>query len=376
VVTPINESLSNAYLGDLLVHANRDDDAEPFLQQALTLDPNSTLANTALGMARIRQQKYSEAKNYLEKAVAGDRTSHLALFRYAYLLSREAGGEFGMSGAFAPELAAKIRESLKKAIAINPAFTESYELLAYINLVNEESYDESLALLKTALKYQPGNQRYAMRMAEILVRQNKLADATAIADKIAKTTDDPETKERASSLVSEIERMQQYAQRRQENESGERNGSGPPALRHGRDGEKLSEAEIARRQEVELLRSITESLRKPLDGEERVIGHIQKIDCTGRPIAYTVKTADKTFVVTSKDFQGLTVNTFVGAASGINVGCEENIAAINALITFKPAAGQAGISRGELQSLEFVPDNFRFITEKEEPIGRRSGTVT
>jgi thioredoxin-like negative regulator of GroEL len=127
----------------------------------------------------------------------------------------------------------------KKAIAINPAFAESYELLAYINLVNQESYDESLAMLKTALKYQPGNQRYAMRMAEILVRQNKLVEATAIADKIAKTTDDPETKERASSLVSEIERMQQYAQRRKESEAGERNGSGPPSMPLGRGGEKL-----------------------------------------------------------------------------------------------------------------------------------------
>jgi thioredoxin-like negative regulator of GroEL len=64
-------------------------------------------------------------------------------------------------------------------------------------------------MLKTALKYQPGNQRYALRMAEILVRLEKYADATAIADKIARTTDDPETKERASSLASEVERVQQ-----------------------------------------------------------------------------------------------------------------------------------------------------------------------
>jgi len=370
--SPVNESQSNAYLGDLLVHTDQAGDAEPFLQQALTLDPNSTLANTALGMSRLRQQKFTQARTYLEKAVAGDRTSHLALFQYAYLLSREAGGDFGMVGSFAPEVTAKMRDALKKAIAINPAFAESYELLAYINLVNQESYDESLAMLKTALKYQPGNQRYAMRMAEILVRQNKLVDATAIADKIAKTTDDPETKERASSLVSEIERMQQYAQRRKEYEAGERNGSGPPSMPLGRGGEKLSEAEIARRQEVETLRSIAELLRKPLDGEERVIGHIQKIDCSRRPIAYAVKTGNKAFVVTSKDFQGLTVNTFVEAANGINVGCEENIAALNALITFKPAAGQAGVSRGELQSVEFVPENFRFVTEKEEPLGREA----
>lgn len=369
-VTPVNESLSNAYLGDLLVHTNQADDAEPFLQQALTLDPNSTIANTALGMARVRQHKFAEARTYLEKAVSGDRTSHLALFHYAYLLSREAGGEFGMVGTFSPEVAARIRESLKKAIAINPAFTESYELLAYVNLVNREFYDESLALLKTALKYQPGNQRYALRMAEILVRQKKYGEATAIAEKIAKTTDDPGTKERATYLASEIERMQQYLQRSKEYEAGGRNAGGPPELRRGRGDEKLSEAEIAKRQETETLRAITESLRKPLDGEERVIGHIQKIDCTRRPIGYTIKSGDKVFALTSKDFQGLTVNTYVAAANGISVGCEENIAAFNAIVTFMPATSLKGISRGELQSVEFVPDNFRFITEKEEPLGR------
>jgi tetratricopeptide (TPR) repeat protein len=112
--SPVNESQSNAYLGDLLVHTDQAGDAEPFLQQALTLDPNSTLANTALGMSRLRQQKFTQARTYLEKAVAGDRTSHLALFQYAYLLSREAGGEFGMVGSFAPEVTAKMRDALKK----------------------------------------------------------------------------------------------------------------------------------------------------------------------------------------------------------------------------------------------------------------------
>jgi hypothetical protein len=123
-------------------------------------------------------------------------------------------------------------------------------------------------------------------------------------------------------------------------------------------------------QEIETLRSITEMLRKPLDGEERVIGHIQKIDCTRRPIGYTVKSGDKVFALTSKDFQGLTVNTFVAAANGISVGCEENIGDYNAIVTFMPAAGQKGALRGDLQSIEFVPENFHYITDKEEPLGR------
>ena len=370
-VEPVNESVSDAYLGDLLVHTNQADEAEPFLQEAIKLDPNSSLANTALGMARMHQHKFSEARPYLEKAVAGDRANHLALYQYAFLLTREAGGDFGMVGKFSPETSTKIREALRKAIAIKPSFTESYELLAYINLVNEEAYDESLELLKTALKYQPGNQRYALRMAEILTRQDKFADATAIADKIAQTSDDPETQQRAQSLVSEIEQLKAYAEKRKEYENGEEDkGSSLPKLGRGNGRSKpLSEADLAKRQEMETLRSITEALRPPHTGEERVIGHIQKIDCTRQPIAYTVKTGDNVFVLTSKDFQGLSVNTFDGAASNINIGCGENISAFNAIVTFSPRPGPKAGPRGELQSVEFVPTNFRFVTDKEEVLG-------
>ena len=113
-VEPIDEALSDAYLGDLLVHTNEADDAEPFLQQAIKLDPDSSLANTALGMARMRQHRFSEARTYLEKAVAGDRANHLALFQYAFSLSREAGGDFGMVGKFSPETSTKCAMLLRK----------------------------------------------------------------------------------------------------------------------------------------------------------------------------------------------------------------------------------------------------------------------
>jgi hypothetical protein len=69
------------------------------------------------------------------------------------------------------------------------------------------------------------------------------------------------------------------------------------------------------------------------------------------------------------DFQGLSVNTFTMAANGIDIGCDQDVSAFNAVVTFSPAAGSKPGLRGELQSVEFVPDNFRYVTDKEEPLG-------
>ena len=44
-------------------------------------------------------------------------------------------------------------------------------------------------MMRTALKYQPGNQRYSLRLGEILSRQGKLDESEAIAQKIYHASD-------------------------------------------------------------------------------------------------------------------------------------------------------------------------------------------
>ena len=359
---PLSEAASNAYLGDLLYHTNRYDDAEPFLNASLKLDPASSLANTTLGMVKMRQRKFDEARTYLEKAVASDSRNHIAHFRYAYLLSREGMDEFGRIQVFGEASTAKMRDALKKAIAINPAFTESYELLAFINLVNGDSLDDSLTLLRTALKYQPGNQRYTLRIAEILVRQDKFKDAAAIAEKMAATAGDEDIRSRAQQLISEINQRKEFAERMAAAGSGSGQGGGPRLI--SRTDKPPTEEELKSREAEANLRSLNEVLRPLADGELRVLGHIQKIDCRTRPIVYTIKTAVETFTLTSADFQGLSLNSFDPKASMLQVGCDEDLSSQMSVLVFRTGDGK-GRSRGELVSIEFVPPTFRFMTAEE-----------
>ncbi len=366
--SPLDEADTNAYLGDLLYHSNRSDDAEPFLLTAIKLKPASSMANTALGMVKMRQRKFDEAKTYLETAIAGDQKNHIAFYRYGFLLSRDGRDEFGFVRSFSKETADKIRDALNKAIALNPAFTESYELLAFVNMVNNERLDESVALLQKALRYQPGNQRYALRLAEIYLRQNKLVEATTISQKIATTTDDAETRSRANNLLSSISQKKEFDERQAAERKRYEAGTA--------EDKRYTDASLAADSSEENLLTINSALRKTAPDEKRVIGAIQKIDCKMRPLVYTVKTPTETFTLTTNDFDTLLLNAFTPEANKAQVGCDENLAAYTAVITYKPLAVLKSTSRGELVAVEFVQGDFRF-TDADKPrlISTRRGTI-
>ncbi|HEX9918953.1 MAG TPA: tetratricopeptide repeat protein, partial [Pyrinomonadaceae bacterium] len=67
-------SLTNAdahyFLGDLLLHINRYEDAARQLQKALALDPVSAAATASLGMVRVRQRRGAEARRLLKQAIS------------------------------------------------------------------------------------------------------------------------------------------------------------------------------------------------------------------------------------------------------------------------------------------------------------------
>ena len=367
--TPLPEAESNAYLGDLLYHTNRAEDAEPFLQKAIALKPDSSMANNTYGMVKLRQRKYDEAAVYFEKAISENQKNHLAYYNYAFLLSREGRDESGFVQSFPTDKSAKMHDLLKKAIAAKPSFTESYELFAFVALVNNENLDEALTLLQKALQFQPGNQRYSLRIAEIYERQNKLAEAKSIADKIAETSDDPQTKANAESIVSQIQRREQYnadneaARKRYEAEAAEASkDGGRQILVRRKSAEKtLTPEEIAKRREEAEIYSVNQSLRKAENIETRVIGRIQKIECKGAAVTYTVKTDTETFALTSSGFENLALVALIADLKDAEVGCGANLATVNAVITYKPQTAGKNAVRGEMVAMDFVPNNFRFM---------------
>ncbi len=384
-VSPLSEAETNAYLGDLLFHTNRVDDAEAFLLKTLAVEPNSSMANTTLGMVKFRQKKFDEAKKYLEKATSGDQKNHLAYYNYAYLLSREGRDEFGYVSSFKTEIATQMREALRHAMALNPSFIESYELLGFINLVNNEELDETVQILKKALTIQPGNQDIILRIGEILSRQEKFEDALQIAQKIAKTADEESVKSRAENLLNQIQarqsiKAQNEASRRQYEEAlktANKNGRGTLLTRQNPIEKQMTPEEIAKASQKERLISINQAIKKTAPTEKQIIGHITKITCAGKIITYAVKTEAGTVSLFSKDFQNLALVSLDGGAENVEIGCQANLSAFNSVLTYSTAKTPKSTYLGELVAIDFVPPTFRFLdgneSEADSPIDQPAG---
>jgi hypothetical protein len=174
----LSDPAAQAYLGDLLYQIDRATQAEPMLIEALKVDPSLEIANTDLGMIRFDQKRFAEARKYLTAAAATGHSNPLALYRYAYLLSQD--------GFADPARLAAMRDLLHRAIAAGPALTESYDLLAETDLATNADLDEAANALQTALRYEPGRNDFAIRLAEVYLRQKKVDSAREIAERVSK----------------------------------------------------------------------------------------------------------------------------------------------------------------------------------------------
>lgn len=362
---PLTESEANAYLGDLLYHTHEYDDAEKYLQNALAADADSVIANTSYGLVKMRQRKFADAKNYLEKALANDAKNHYVHYSYAYILSREGMDEGGFTSGYSAEKAEQMRKSLRKAIELKPEFSESYSLLAFLNLVSNDNLDESLALLKKGLSYQPGNQNYALLEAQILARQEKFTEAKAIAEKLAKTAEEGSMRASAEGILRMItqneEAKNNYQKQVDEINANNSNVTAPTLTRRS----EISEAELEKIEAERRIDSMNRAVEKPKDDEKQILGSFEKIACPNGTVVYTVKTATETMTLASKDFVSLNMVSLSPESADYQVGCNADLKNAPVVITYRPSTAPKSKSKGDVTAIYFVSKDFRFKSEEE-----------
>lgn len=356
-VFPVSESEAKAFQGDLLYHTRRLDEAEKFLNEALALEANSSLANTALGLVKMRQKKFSEAKVFLEKAIQADSQSYLAFYSYALAISREGMTEYGFASNYSHADAEKIRANLRKAINLNSNFAESYNLYAFVNIIRNEDIDESIGMIKKALAIAPGNQWYSIRLAELYMRKDDFAAARALAQKIGQTASTDNLRiyaENSVRMINSLEAQFEYIKNYKKRPDPD-----------GVTDEPMSDEEIARRREKAMLESLNATLRAPRNNEKRLLGYVTKIDCRTNQIIISVKTENQVLQLKSDSLETLTLISFEPALVNADFGCgtmqKENLS----VVTFRPLANEKSKITGEIVSIEFVPQNFRFLSEKK-----------
>lgn len=350
---PLSEAEAQAYLGDLLYHIHRLEDARTSLEQALALDAKLAMAHASLGLVLMEQKKFSEAKEHLQHAVAENSTSYLAHYYYAYTLSREVMPE-GQSVYGVPTATAqKMRAELRKAIELKPDFPQSYHLLSFLNLVTGESLDDSIAMINRALKLSPGSEEFLFVLAQLHMRKEDFDGARKVAEPLAASGADPQIRAHAASLLQAISTMQeQMARFRADREEAMApNRPRPQPL----DVQANQTVAVEDKDPSSYLR---EALRKPAEGESQVEGTLVRIDCAGKSITFIVKVGDSLLRLKTDRFESVDITTFSADVSG-EITCGLRKSQNRVVVCYIPKSDARAKIDGLLRSVEFVPQDFK-----------------
>lgn len=354
-VKPPPRPLSAAEIGTfkayLLYSMRSYDAAEINLREVLANDPRLAEAKLILGLLKMDLGEFAEARKWLEEAVSGDPDNFLIHYRYAYLLSREEAELIGLIRPYDSKRFELMRRSLRRAMALNPVFAESFYLFAFINLVQDVDYDGGIAALERALELAPDNLWYRMRLGEFFYRQGEIDRAEEIARLVAEKTNDQRLADYARRNLAAISELRE----RKNKETG-----GQPE-NYLRDSEgTLTEAELKQLEEKLVVEALNQMLRKPKEGEERIIGTLSKIDCRRRGIYYHIKTETGQISFRSRNFENLRFAIYNNSLDGERIKCGSSFPGNLVIITYHPAADPAAAVTGEVIGLEFVPPYFHF----------------
>lgn len=349
---PLTEAEAQAYLGDLLLHSNRAD-AEIYLEKALKLDPNLGMAHASLGMLRFRNGKPDEARASLERAIAASSQNYLAHYYYAFTLSRQRpdapGAEYPL------EHVGKIRDHLKRAIALRPDFPESYSLLAYVSLITGKDVDEAIASMKRVLAESPGRDDFTFMLAQLYMRKSDYKTARAMLEHLTKSATEEELRQPAQQMLDQLNKyeteMAQYEESKKKLASMRQNsssGADAPQVIRGPVGMETSDQWSALR----------EALRKPGAGETQLMATLVNIDCDAKGIVFVVQTSSGLLRLRTQSFETIEITTYSADVQG-EISCGRRKPQNAVVICYVPNADKRVKADGVLKSVEFVPADFK-----------------
>ena len=365
--TTLSEAEAHAYLGDLLVHANRPE-AHTYLQRALKLDPNLAMAHASLGMAYFREGRTSQAHASLERAVAANSQNYLAHYYYAYTLSRTGPNSLPPVTGYQPEVAAKIRQHLEKTIALRPDYPEPYNLLAFLTLATGEKINEVTESLKRVLAASPGRHDTAFMLAQLLLRKSEFKTARELLEQVKKSNAEEHVKQHSDTLLVQLRGLEQEMARyegltkaAEEKDSEEleqtpqlTKNNPPPVVSNGSEISKFPQPAPPSDPSFYL----REVLKKPAADETQLQGILQRIECDAKGMVFVVQTPDGLLRLRTAGFDDIELTTYDTTVNGeISCGVRKPENAV--VVCYSPNTDMRVKADGMLKSIEFVPAGFK-----------------
>lgn len=337
----LSEAEAQFYLGDLLLHTNRLDEAAVYLKKALELDPGLARAHASLGVLNVRQNRFAEAKKNLEIASANAQ-NFLVHYYYAYVLSREAIGSDNIAeGYYNEETVRLMRSHLDKAIELAPQFAEAYRLLAFINLVRDERLDEAIELIKKAIVLSPRRQEFLLLLAQVHLRREEFDVARRILDTLMHSTTSAQVRAQAQTLLASVTEREIYLARVKALEkmaADATKDASPPGVLQPCDAPQPGP-----------------QLKKRRFNGDQACGQLVRIECEDEGgVILVVEAGERTLRLRNNSLNRITFVTYTLDVRG-QVTCGLRTPATPVLVTYRPAKNPAGQIDGEAIAVEFVP---------------------
>ncbi|MEQ1761876.1 MAG: hypothetical protein ABL984_01890 [Pyrinomonadaceae bacterium] len=357
--TVIPEAATHAILGDLL-YRQRNPAAETFLKKAVEIDPKLALPYTTLGQLRIRDRRFGEAKGFLEKAIALDTQDSLSHFYYAFILIRENLDEAAMLQPLKNDIAAKIRETLARSIALNAGFAECHYLLATVEF---SSGDMSIAetAIRRAIGLKPGNQNYPLLLARILLRQERIDEAIAIAEPLSRSGDARFIADARAILKDANELAKAKRSTASEESQLQFAGYRKPVILQYRD---LTAERVAKIDRDRDNYNYNVMIERPAADESHVVGFVDRIDCVDDRIEFRIRSESVRLSLSTKQFDDVRFRVAVPGTRSFALRCGTRLPNDLAVIVYKPVTGRS-TTVGEIRAITFVPQDFEYLTPQE-----------
>jgi len=193
-VSPVRPEDAIAQLGELLAHGDEDElaDAEAHFASVLAKSPAHPAALAGRGFCRLRARRFDEAADDLEKALAAGSTDFRVPYRLGEVRLRKL--RFTASGPVAPRELEEARAAFRRALELDPGFSEARAELGKTYLLDDPARArEGVAFLEAAVRELPARADLARALASLYeragdsVRSEELKGALAKGPKASRT---------------------------------------------------------------------------------------------------------------------------------------------------------------------------------------------
>ena len=168
-VQALSGTEADALRAEVLSIVQREDEARQILANVLKADPGNARAMETMGEIEKRAGKRKEALKWFGDAVGADPRAYRAAYQFAVLAIDDQSIDEDL-----------IEKSLKNAIEANPEFAPAYDRLAAFYLMRRHDNQQALPLIQKAVELDPANVYYRMNDANVLMNQQRFADAEVV----------------------------------------------------------------------------------------------------------------------------------------------------------------------------------------------------